>query len=48
MLTALSHPKLRTSSTRNNTLHDLTLIVMNVARFVGTESFLGYSNGHKK
>jgi hypothetical protein len=38
-----------TSSTRNNALHDMTLIKVVVDRFVGTGSFLiEYCNGHTK
>jgi len=36
-----------TSSIRNNALHDLTLIKISVARFVGREGLLiRYSNSH--
>jgi len=36
---------IRIGSIHDNALHDLTLIIMIVARFVGTGSFLiGYSN----
>jgi hypothetical protein len=38
---------IHTSSIRNYAMHDMTLIKLAVARFVGTGSFLiRYSNGH--
>ena len=40
---------IRTSSIRNNVSHDLTLIKMTVARFVGSRSFVfRYSNNYTK
>ena len=40
---------IHTNKIRNNALHDLTLIKLNVARFVSTGGFLiRYSNGHAK
>jgi hypothetical protein len=40
---------MHTSSIRNNALHDLTLIELNVSRFMCTGGFLvGYCNGHTK
>jgi len=41
--------QINASSKRNNALHDLTLIKLYVARFVGTGGFLfTYCNGHTK
>jgi len=41
--------KTHTGSTRNNALHDLTLIEMTAARFVGTGGFLvGFYNDYTK
>jgi len=40
---------IRTSNISNNAFPDLTLVKLNVARFLGTEHLLiRYSNGHMK
>jgi len=40
---------MRTGAIRNNVLRDMTLIKLNVARFMSTGGFLiRYSNGHTK
>jgi len=46
---AVTQLRLQDSSTRDNALHDVKLIKLTVARFVGTGGFVTrYSNGHKK
>jgi len=40
--------QIHTTCIRNNALHDLGLIKLTVARFVGIGSLTGYINGHTK